>query len=83
MDIDSIGIVERLRELAQSEFEIIEDVTSYHALYLRLKHFLKKPAHFIKGWQDSHFKQKEISKLKGINRWWFQVNTSLFLVWFW
>jgi 2-polyprenyl-3-methyl-5-hydroxy-6-metoxy-1,4-benzoquinol methylase len=36
IDIDTTGAVERLRELAQSEFDIIEEVASYHALYLRL-----------------------------------------------
>jgi 2-polyprenyl-3-methyl-5-hydroxy-6-metoxy-1,4-benzoquinol methylase len=83
IDIDSVGGVERLIELAQSEFDIIEEVASYHALYLRLKRFFNAPSRFIEGWQNLDFKRKEMSSLKGFNRLWFWLNTTPFLVWFW
>ncbi len=83
IDIDSIGGVERLIELAQSEFDIIENVVSYHALYLRLKHLLEAPSRFTKGWQDSEYKRKAMIARKGFNRLWFWLNTTPLLVWFW
>ncbi len=83
IDIKSIGGVEKLMELAQSEFDIIEDFSSYHALYLRLRSFFSAPSRFIKGWQHPDFKKKEILQLKGLSRLWFWLNTSPFLVWVW
>jgi 2-polyprenyl-3-methyl-5-hydroxy-6-metoxy-1,4-benzoquinol methylase len=83
IDIDSVGGTERLIELAQSEFDILEDVASYHALYLRMKRFFDVPARFVKGWRDSAFKHKEMDTLRGFNLWWFWLNTTPFLVWLW
>ena len=83
IDIDSVGGVERLIGLAQTEFDLLEEVTSYHALYLRFKHFFEAPSQFIKGWQTSEFKQKELTARRGFNRWWFWLNTTFLLVWFW
>lgn len=83
IDIDSVGGVERFQELAQSEFDIIEDVTSYHTLSLKLIRFFKAPSRFIESWQNPQFKSKEIASLKGFSRLWFWLNSSPLLVWFW
>lgn len=83
IDIDSVGGLERFIELAQTEFDIIEDVASYHTLYLRLKRFFKAPSRFIESWQNPQFKTKEINSLRGFNHIWFWLNSSPFLVWFW
>lgn len=83
IDIDSVGGVEKLIELAQSEFDIIEEIYSYHALYLRLKRLVNAPSRFIEGWQNPEIKHKEIAHLRGFNRLWYWLNTTPFLVWFW
>src|SRR5262245_48265281 len=83
MDIDSVDAVKRLKELVQSEFDIVEEIASYHALYLRLKWFFEAPSRFIEGWQDADYKQKEMVARKGWNRWWFWLNASPLFVWFW
>jgi 2-polyprenyl-3-methyl-5-hydroxy-6-metoxy-1,4-benzoquinol methylase len=83
IDIDSIGGMDRLIELAQTEFDILEGVASYHALYLRLKRFLEAPSHFIEGWQNPEFKHKELATRRGFNRWWFWLNTTPLLVPLW
>lgn len=83
IDIDSEGGVEKLMELAQSEFDIIDQTPSYHALYLRLKRFFKAPSHYIQGWKNSEYKKKEMESRKGLGRLWYAANSSPFLIWFW
>lgn len=83
IDIESVGGVEKLIELVQSEFDIIEDIASYHALYLRLKRLLNTPSRFIEGWQDPKTKRKEIAQLRGFNCGWYWLNTTPLLIWFW
>lgn len=83
IDIDSVGGIERLMELAQTEFDIIEDLASYHALYLKIKRFFKAPSRFIEGWQNPDFKRKEMASLRGLSRLWFWLNTSPFFIWLW
>ncbi len=83
IDIDSVGGLERLTELAQTEFDLLETVASYHALYIRLKHFFEAPSYFIKGWQESDFRQKELTSRRGLNRGWFWLNTMPPFVWLW
>lgn len=83
IDIDSIGGVEKLIELTQTEFDILEEVASYHALYLCIKRFFEAPSRFIEGWQNPEFKNKELTSLHGFNRWWFWLNTTPLLIPFW
>lgn len=83
IDIYTTDGVERLKELAQTEFDIVEEKMSYHALYLRLKYLLLSPSRFVKGWQSKEDKTREISRLKGISRLWYQLNSSFFLAWWW
>lgn len=83
IDIYSEGGMEKLNELAQSEFDIIEEKLSYHALYIRLKHFIKSPLRFIKGWNNKDFRKNEMNALNGFARWSFWLNTTPFMIWFW
>lgn len=83
IDIESVGGVERLVELVQSEFDILANITSYHAMYLRLKRFFKIPSRFIEGWKNPDFKRKQMASLHGFSRLWFWLNTTPLLIWFW
>lgn len=83
IDINSTQGVERLVELAQSEFDILEDFPSYHALYLRIKHLLNASTRFKEGWENSTTKHREMAHLKGFNRMWYWLNTTPLFVWFW
>lgn len=83
IDIDSVGGVERLVELAQTEFDLVEAVASYHALYLRIKRFFDAPFLFIKGWQNPDFRHKELASRRGLNRLWFWLNTTPLFIWLW
>lgn len=83
IDIDSDGGVEKLIELAQTEFDILDQTKSYHALYVRLKRMLEAPSRFIEGWQNPEFKKKELSRRQRLSRLWFRLNSSPFLVWIW
>lgn len=83
IDIDTFGGVERLVELAQTEFDLLEEVPSYHALYLRLKRFFEMPSRFIASWQNSDNRHKELVSRRGLKRGWFWLNTSPPLIWLW
>jgi 2-polyprenyl-3-methyl-5-hydroxy-6-metoxy-1,4-benzoquinol methylase len=83
IDIYSEGAVEKLRELAQTEFTIIEEVFSYHRLHIQWKHFLAFPSEVIDAWRSPIVKETKISARKGWNRLWFKVNSSSFLIWLW
>lgn len=83
IDINSDGAVERLKELAESEFDIIEAIASYHAFYLRLKNYTSIPSRFIQGWENQECKKKELLHLDGLTRLWYLLNTSPCLIWLW
>lgn len=83
IDIHSDGGVERLASLAQTEFDLLEEVVSYHALHLRLKWFFETPARFIEGARDQEIRQKEMRVRRGISRWWFRLNTIPPFIWMW
>lgn len=83
IDIDSVGGLDKFVELSQTEFDIIEGIPSYHALYLRLKRFFDAPARFTNAWQNQEVKHQELEKRKGLNRWWFWTNTTSIFIPFW
>jgi 2-polyprenyl-3-methyl-5-hydroxy-6-metoxy-1,4-benzoquinol methylase len=83
IDIQTDQGVQRLQELALTEFDILESVVSYHALSIRLKRLLEKPALFIRGWQDKQFYEEEMKHRQGIQKLGFWICTSFFLVWLW
>ncbi|CUI17084.1 Conserved hypothetical membrane protein [Candidatus Protochlamydia naegleriophila] len=83
IDIHTDGGVHRLIELAQTEFDIIDSQTSYHALYIRLKHSLEAPSRYIQGWKNSTYRQEELNKRKGVSKLWYSLQTSFALVWLW
>lgn len=82
IDIYSIGAVQRFVELAHTEFDLIASLASYHALYLRIKHFFEIPQNYLKGWKNHDYKKKELNKRSPIGRLWYRFNSSL-LIWFW
>jgi 2-polyprenyl-3-methyl-5-hydroxy-6-metoxy-1,4-benzoquinol methylase len=83
IDIYTEGGKERLLGLAQTEFIIIESVPSYHALHIRLKDFFKAPLTYVKGWKDPKFRQKEIKQRSGLSRFWFRLNSTVYVGWVW
>lgn len=81
IDIASEGGVEKLIELAQTEFDILEEVVSYHALFIRLKHFLEAPSHYIAAWRNVDLKHKELTRRHGFAKGWYWLHTSPLLIW--
>ena len=74
---------QRLLDLANTEFEIIEVVPSYHALYLRLKHLCEAPSTFIEGWKNKDLRQKELDRRQGLSHWFYWINTTFLFMWLW
>lgn len=83
IDIDTEGGVEKLIELALTEFDIVEERESYHALYIKLKRFLEAPSLFIQCWKNKEQRAKELSLRKGFNNGWFWLNTTPLFLWPW
>jgi len=71
----------RLFELAQTEFDILDHISSYHALSIRLKHFFEGPSLYTEGWENKEFYRNELKHRKGFNRLWFWGATSPLFVW--
>ncbi len=83
IDIYTEGGVERLINLAQTEFDIVEVKKSYHALHLRLKNLFQAPSLFVESRKNKNVRQKELAKRSGFNKWWFFLNSSAALFWIW
>lgn len=83
IDIYSEEGVERLKKLAESEFDIIDERRSYHSLYIRCKHILEAPASFIKAWENPEYRKKTLATKRGLHRLWFQLQATPLFVWFW
>jgi 2-polyprenyl-3-methyl-5-hydroxy-6-metoxy-1,4-benzoquinol methylase len=83
IDIYTEGGCQRLLNLAETELEIIHELPSYHALYLRLKQWCEAPSKFVKGWEDQNFRQFELNQRSGLNWAWFYLNTTFLFMWFW
>jgi 2-polyprenyl-3-methyl-5-hydroxy-6-metoxy-1,4-benzoquinol methylase len=83
IDIQTEDGVSRLLELAQTEFEIIDSKTSYHAFFIKLKQKLEYPMKLIHLWKNPYEKQKELSNQSSFKKTWLNLQTSSFLIWFW
>lgn len=83
IDIDTEGGVYKLIELAQTEFDILEEQVSYHALSIRLKRFFEAPSLFIKCWKNPELRIKELTSRRGFTKGWFWLNTTPLFIWPW
>lgn len=83
IDIDTEGGIEKLLELAQTEFDILAGRESYHSLSIKLKRFLEAPSLFIQSWKNREKRAQELSCKKGFNKGWFWLNTTPLLIWPW
>ncbi|MBA2367972.1 MAG: class I SAM-dependent methyltransferase [Candidatus Protochlamydia sp.] len=83
IDIRSLGGMQRLRELAQTEFDIIDSSASYHALHIYMKDFLEIPQKYVKGSKDPFYRNESLAHLKGTRNWWFWLQTTFCFGWIW
>jgi 2-polyprenyl-3-methyl-5-hydroxy-6-metoxy-1,4-benzoquinol methylase len=83
IDIYTEGGVDKLINLAQTEFDIEEVKKSYHALHLRLKNIFSMPAIFLAAWKNKNRREKELAARSGLNKWWFYLNSSFIFFWIW
>lgn len=83
IDIYTEGGVDKLLQLAQTEFDIGEVKKSYHALHLKLKFIFLAPSLFIEAQKNADLRKKELNKRSGPNKWWFYLNSSSSLFWIW
>jgi ubiquinone/menaquinone biosynthesis C-methylase UbiE len=83
IDFKTEGGIERLFELAQTEFDILDAKPSYHALSIRIKSFFEAPANFIAGSLDESKRKKEIERRTGFKRYWYSLNSKSPLRWIW
>ncbi len=83
LDINTQDAIQSFGSLAETEFTISEWKFNYHALHIRISNFFKAPARFAKAWKDHQHRKQQLSKKSGFDKWWYSMNTSKFLGWFW
>lgn len=83
LDINSEDALQRLEELAHTEFHIIRWVYSYHALYQRLIAFFLAPDCFVKASKDPAYKQSELQSRASLSRLWFKLNSLSITAFIW
>ncbi|MBA3238827.1 MAG: class I SAM-dependent methyltransferase [Parachlamydiaceae bacterium] len=79
IDIDTVGGFEAFEALAETEFQILEWIFSYHAFFIRIKNLLKRPERFVKGYQDKAFRMREASLHSSMGSSWYRFNSSLLM----
>lgn len=83
IDIYTEGGVEKLLNLAQTEFEIGTIKKSYYALHICLKSFFEAPSKYVEAWQNPEIRRKELEKRTGFDRGWFLLNSTILFMWLW
>lgn len=83
LDIDTQDPVQAFGALAETEFSSLIWKFSYHALYLRIIDFLRAPERFFQGWKNHSYRKEQIGKRYGFGKWWYSMNSSVALGWFW
>lgn len=83
LDIYSSDALQRFNDLIETEFKIEKWVFSYHALYIRILHFLKFPSNLAKAKKFDQYRKKELQKRKKFYKFWFQINSTKVLGTFW
>lgn len=81
-DLHTMDGPEEFHALAETEIQVAECVLSYHYLALKLFGWLESPQWFVDG-RQAEKRAEHLAKRKGLRRWWYQVNTSIPLVWLW
>lgn len=83
LDIHSEDALQRLTELAHTEFNVMRWVYSHHALYQRFINFLSAPGRFVKAFRDTTYRQVELQSRQSLSRLWFKCNSMLIPSLFW
>jgi len=83
VDFTSEDAVQRLADLAATEFDIEKWSFSYHMLYIKLRSFLKAPKRFTKGARDKSYRKETLSKRQGISKLWYRFNSTKIPAFFW
>lgn len=82
IDIYSEDALQRFLMLAETELTLEKTIFSYHSLQIKLLNFLKAPGRFYQEFRNrgSH---KEIYNRRGVNLYWYKLNSSFPLAYLW
>lgn len=83
IDIYSEDALEQFVALNETELQIVDSASSYHAWSIRLIDFLKIPHKYNQGRTNKEFRKEELKRRSGISKRWFQIQSSFPLVYFW
>lgn len=83
LDIHSDDSLEQFVALNETELVIIDAKASYHAWSIKLINLLKTPKKYSQGHHNRECSHKELKNRKGISRWWYIINSSFPLCYFW
>lgn len=83
LDFKTEDPLEIFASLAETEFIIDQWVLSYHRLFIKVCHFFEAPAIYIKASSDPEAYQQGFKRRAFFNRWWFSVNSTKIMSYFW
>lgn len=83
IDLYSQDALERFFKLVGTEFSIVDSKFSYHFLYIKLFNFTEKPIKYWTGYKNPPYRKEKLSQLSPFSKFWFLMNTSFPLAWFW
>lgn len=83
VDINSEDALERFQGLFATEFRIEFERLSHFAWWIRLFQWLDAPKTFYQGWKNPEERQEGLKNRYGFHYWWYKLNSSFALGWFW
>ncbi len=75
--------LEKLLDLVQTDWEMVDSKYSYNSIFLNFCDFLGAPKRWVRGWKETDFYREEKEKRRGLARWWWELNSHLPLAGFW
>lgn len=83
LELGSYDAKEQFFALVQTEFDVVEEVNSYHRLYLMILSYLSAPARFERGGKEKAYRLRQLEKRRGGARLWFYLQTLPIVFYFW
>lgn len=76
LDLYSLDADVLFLQLVETEFEVIDTVSSYHRLHFHLCRWIEAPARFTRAGRSTAYRQAQMQKRKGLARLWFALNSQ-------
>lgn len=83
VDTHSTNALQQFADLAATELQIEKWIFSHHALYLSIKDFFLAPSRFLRASKNKEYRKEALAKRFFLNHYWFALNSTFPLSFFW